>query len=153
MPFLQLLYRAYSDLYFTYLEINPLGEYIAKRQPRFPTINDRVYSDQCNLHPLSLSVYCSSLLVITGGVVYMLDLAARLDSTAEFVCKVHWGDIDFPPPFGREALQEVGTVGLQNGHKHGDTVDLLWCLLVLEQLSHMTPTHMTVACGKLWIHT
>lgn len=90
-------------------------------------MNDRVYSDQCNSHPLSLSVYCSSLLVITGGVVYMLDLAARLDSTAEFVCKVHWGDIDFPPPFGREALQEVGTVGLQNSHQHGDT----WSPLVL----------------------
>lgn len=74
----------------------------------------------------------------------MLDLAARLDSTAEFVCKVHWGDIDFPPPFGREALQEVGTVGLQNSHQHGDTVGLLWCLLVLEQVSHMTHAHMTV---------
>ena len=26
VDFLQLLYRAYSDLFFTYLEINPLGE-------------------------------------------------------------------------------------------------------------------------------
>ena len=25
IEFLQLLYKAYSDLYFTYLEINPLG--------------------------------------------------------------------------------------------------------------------------------
>lgn len=38
----------------------------------------------------------------------MLDLAAKLDSTAEFVCKEHWGNIEFPPPFGREALPEVG---------------------------------------------
>lgn len=26
VEFLQLLYKTYSDLYFTYLEINPLGE-------------------------------------------------------------------------------------------------------------------------------
>ena len=31
VEFLQLLYRAYSDLYFTYLEINPLGKYIFLR--------------------------------------------------------------------------------------------------------------------------
>ena len=27
VEFLQLLYKAYADLYFTYLEINPLGEH------------------------------------------------------------------------------------------------------------------------------
>ena len=37
----------------------------------------------------------------------MLDLAVKLDSTAEYVCKQNWGDIDFPPPFGRDALPEV----------------------------------------------
>ena len=69
VEFLQLLYRAYSDLFFTYLEINPL--------------------------------------VVQGNTVYMLDLAAKLDSTAEYLCKVNWGKIDFPPPFGRDALPEV----------------------------------------------
>ena len=39
--------------------------------------------------------------------VYALDLAAKLDQTADFICKVHWGEIDFPPPFGREAMAEV----------------------------------------------
>ena len=62
-----------------------------------------------SLLALSFSFCCSStLLVITGSVVHMLDLAAKLDSTAEFVCKEHWGNIEFPPPFGREALPEVG---------------------------------------------
>ena len=37
----------------------------------------------------------------------MLDLAAKLDQTADFICKVHWGEIDFPPPFGRDAMAEV----------------------------------------------
>ena len=37
---------------------------------------------------------------------YVLDLAAKLDSTAEFLCKSQWGDVEFPPPFGRDALPE-----------------------------------------------
>ena len=48
-----------------------------------------------------------SLLVVRDGTVYALDLAAKLDQTADFICKVHWGEIDFPPPFGREAMAEV----------------------------------------------
>ncbi|KAG0730231.1 ATP-citrate synthase [Chionoecetes opilio] len=66
--FIKALYNLYVDLYFTYLEINPL--------------------------------------VITDKEVYILDLAAKLDSTAEFLCKAKWGDIDYPPPFGRDALPE-----------------------------------------------
>ncbi|XP_070566811.1 ATP-citrate synthase-like [Ptychodera flava] len=65
--FIVKLYKLYVDLYFTYLEINPL--------------------------------------VVTEKV-YVLDLAAKLDQTAEFICKVKWGDVEFPPPFGREAFPE-----------------------------------------------
>ena len=62
------LYKAYVDLYFTYLEINPL--------------------------------------VVTSSSIHVLDLAAKLDSTAEFICSQKWGKIDFPPPFGRDAYPE-----------------------------------------------
>ena len=66
--FIKALYTLYVDLYFTYLEINPL--------------------------------------VITDKDIYILDLAAKLDATAEFLCKAKWGDVDYPPPFGRDALPE-----------------------------------------------
>lgn len=47
------------------------------------------------------------LLVVTKDGVYILDLAAKVDATADYICKVKWGDIEFPPPFGREAYPEV----------------------------------------------
>ncbi|XP_073428475.1 ATP-citrate synthase isoform X2 [Dendrobates tinctorius] len=62
------LFNLYDDLYFTYLEINPL--------------------------------------VVTKDGVYVLDMAAKIDATADYVCKAKWGDVEFPPPFGREAYPE-----------------------------------------------
>jgi ATP citrate (pro-S)-lyase len=66
--FVHSLYQLYVDLYFTYLEINPL--------------------------------------VVTDKSIYILDLAAKLDATADFVCRPKWGDIEYPPPFGRDAYPE-----------------------------------------------
>ncbi|XP_066593516.1 ATP-citrate synthase [Prorops nasuta] len=66
--FIEALYKLYVDLYFTYLEINPL--------------------------------------VVTDKEIYILDLAAKLDTTADFVCRPVWGEIDYPPPFGRDAYPE-----------------------------------------------
>ncbi|XP_036428027.1 ATP-citrate synthase isoform X2 [Colossoma macropomum] len=62
------LFNLYEDLYFTYLEINPL--------------------------------------VVNEEGVYVLDMAAKIDATADFICKPKWGDVEFPPPFGREAYPE-----------------------------------------------
>ncbi len=47
-----------------------------------------------------------SVSVIQGTTVNILDLAAKLDSTAEYLCKISWGEVQFPPPFGRDALPE-----------------------------------------------
>lgn len=66
--FIVALYRTFVDLYFTYLEINPL--------------------------------------VVTRDNMYILDLAAKLDSTADFICRPKWGDVEYPPPFGRDAYPE-----------------------------------------------
>lgn len=62
------MYQLYVDLYFTYLEINPL--------------------------------------VVTDNSIYILDLAAKIDATADFVCRPKWGEIEYPPPFGRDAYPE-----------------------------------------------
>ncbi|XP_049883198.1 ATP-citrate synthase [Pectinophora gossypiella] len=66
--FILALYRVYVDLYFTYMEINPI--------------------------------------VVTNERIYLLDLAAKLDQTADFICAAKWGTVPFPPPFGRDAYPE-----------------------------------------------
>ena len=91
-----LLYQVYVDLFFTYLEVNPLG----KGKLEILSV--------CDI----LSVVVFVCVVLKDKVVYMLDLAARLDSTAEYLCKKHWGNLEFPPPFGREALPEVSKYSL-----------------------------------------
>lgn len=45
--------------------------------------------------------------VVTKDGVYVLDMAAKIDATADYICKAKWGDVEFPPPFGREAYPEV----------------------------------------------
>ncbi len=45
-------------------------------------------------------------LVIVGDSVVPLDIKARLDDTAAFVCADKWGDIEFPAPFGRTSRPE-----------------------------------------------
>jgi ATP-citrate lyase beta-subunit len=45
-------------------------------------------------------------LAVTGNRVVPLDIKARLDDTASFEVGKKWGDISFPPPFGRAPSRE-----------------------------------------------
>ncbi len=45
-------------------------------------------------------------LVVTKDAIVPLDLAAKLDSTAEFESGSKWGNIEFPAPFGRISSKE-----------------------------------------------
>jgi ATP citrate (pro-S)-lyase len=48
--------------------------------------------------------------VVTENSVVPLDLAAKLDSTAEFESGAKWGNIEFPAPFGRTLTKEEAYV-------------------------------------------
>ena len=46
-------------------------------------------------------------LVVTDSAVFVLDLACKVDQTADYLCRVKWdGELEFPPPFGRDAYAE-----------------------------------------------
>merc|ERR1719167_662809 len=62
-----------------------------------------LYKQYVALHFTYLEV---NPLVVTQGKVWVLDLAAKLDATADFVCRNKWGEVDYPPPFGRDAYPE-----------------------------------------------
>ena len=66
--FIEGMFKFYTDLNYTYLEINP-----------FVVYKDRIFP---------------------------LDLAAKLDDTAEFISGKKWGGITFPSPFGRMLSKE-----------------------------------------------
>eukprot|EP01061_Rhynchopus_euleeides_P004780 TRINITY_DN139_c0_g1_i1.p1 TRINITY_DN139_c0_g1~~TRINITY_DN139_c0_g1_i1.p1 ORF type:complete len:1061 (+),score=536.48 TRINITY_DN139_c0_g1_i1:106-3288(+) len=40
-------------------------------------------------------------LVVMGGACFPLDMAAKIDEAAHFLCEKAWGNLDFPAPFGR----------------------------------------------------
>ena len=44
--------------------------------------------------------------VVTSAGIFLLDLAAKIDATADFLCRTKWGEIEYPPPFGRDAFPE-----------------------------------------------
>ena len=79
--FIEGMHKFYTDLNFTYLEINPF----------VPT--------------------CEQLASCTGDCcAFPLDMAAELDDTAEFESGSKWGPIEFPPPFGRTLTKEEAYV-------------------------------------------
>lgn len=64
----------------------------------------KLYETYMDLHFTYLEI---NPLVVTDNEIFVLDLACKIDQTADFLCKSKWGDIEFPPPFGRDAFPEV----------------------------------------------
>eukprot|EP01135_Chromosphaera_perkinsii_P010677 Nk52_evm77s2192 gene=Nk52_evmTU77s2192 len=80
-----------------------LSKVPAKRKPILATFMQSLFKLYRALNFTYLEI---NPLVVTNDKVYVLDLAAKLDQTAEFECKDAWGEIEFPSPFGREATKD-----------------------------------------------
>lgn len=80
-----------------------LGEVPAAKKSMTGKFIYNLYKMYVNLHFTYLEI---NPLVVTDKEIYILDLAAKLDATADFVCRPQWGEIDYPPPFGRDAYPE-----------------------------------------------
>jgi len=70
----------------------------------------RFYKD---LHFAYLEI--NPLVMLADNTVVPLDMAAKLDETASFLCAQKWGEVDWPPPFGREAYPEEAIVREMDG--------------------------------------
>lgn len=84
--FIDEIYRAYKSYHFTYLEINPLGKNFSDDDYFF-------------------------FLVVTSSGIHILDLAAKVDETAAFICNERWKSrygepLEFPSPFGLVMSEE-----------------------------------------------
>jgi ATP citrate (pro-S)-lyase len=55
------------------------------------------------------------LVMLADGKIVPLDLAAKLDETAGFVCAQKWGELDWPTPFGRDAYPEEDRIREADG--------------------------------------
>ncbi|KAG8235731.1 hypothetical protein J437_LFUL016366, partial [Ladona fulva] len=70
---------------------------------------ESLYAVYVDLHFTYLEI---NPLVVTDSVsgdhqsIFVLDLAGKIDATADFICHSKWGAIDYPPPFGRDAFPE-----------------------------------------------
>ncbi|EGD77886.1 acly protein [Salpingoeca rosetta] len=75
----------------------------ASRQQVVADFLSQLYALFIDLHFTYMEI---NPIVVKDNEVYILDLAAKLDQTAEYLCHNKWGAITFPPPFGRDALPE-----------------------------------------------
>lgn len=80
------------------LETNLLVNVPAERRPVVASFLKALLDVFTDLHFAYLEI---NPLVVVGNKCIPLDLAATIDETASFLVKDKWGDIEFPPPFGR----------------------------------------------------
>lgn len=72
-----------------------------------------LYSIYKDLHFAYLEI--NPLVLLEDGNCVVLDLAAKIDETASFLCAQQWGEMDWPPPFGRLAYPEETKVQEMDG--------------------------------------
>eukprot|EP00051_Salpingoeca_urceolata_P013592 m.171191 g.171191 ORF g.171191 m.171191 type:complete len:1075 (-) comp17835_c1_seq1:32-3256(-) len=80
-----------------------LSQVPADRQAVLTSYITNLYAAFADLHFTYLEI---NPIVVVGQEVFMLDLAAKLDQTAEYLCHDRWGSVEFPAPFGRDMTPE-----------------------------------------------
>ncbi len=87
----------------TEIEKKLLGKVSANRKKRVSGFIEALFKFYADLNFTYLEI---NPIVVTKDSVIPLDLAAKLDSTAEFESGEKWGNIEFPAPFGRTLTKE-----------------------------------------------
>ena len=85
------------------IERQLLARVAADRKERLSGFIETLFKFYADLNFTYLEI---NPVVVTDDSVIPLDLAAKLDSTAEFESGAKWGNIEFPTPFGRILTKE-----------------------------------------------
>jgi len=85
------------------IEKNLLGKVPKDKRPLIARFVEGLFRFYADLHYAYLEI---NPFVVTDNAVIPLDLAAKLDDTADFLCGGTWGAIEFPAPFGRIPTRE-----------------------------------------------
>merc|ERR1712190_197363 len=72
-----------------------------------------LYKFYKELHIAYLEI--NPLVMLSDNSVVPLDMAAKIDETASFLCAQKWGEVDWPPPFGRAAYPEEALIHDMDG--------------------------------------
>uniref|UniRef100_A0A8C5C0D4 ATP-citrate synthase n=1 Tax=Gadus morhua TaxID=8049 RepID=A0A8C5C0D4_GADMO len=84
-----------------------VGDVDAKAQKLLVGVDEKITEEAVQKQLLTHCFTRGPLVhLATKDGVYVLDMAAKIDATADYLCKAKWGDVVFPPPFGREAYPE-----------------------------------------------
>eukprot|EP00401_Gymnodinium_catenatum_P072500 CAMPEP_0117525550 /NCGR_PEP_ID=MMETSP0784-20121206/35826_1 /TAXON_ID=39447 /ORGANISM="" /LENGTH=1092 /DNA_ID=CAMNT_0005321747 /DNA_START=60 /DNA_END=3338 /DNA_ORIENTATION=- len=91
-----------------------LGKVPVAKQANLAAFVIALYRFYRDLHFAYLEI--NPLVMLADSTVVPLDMAAKIDETAAFLCAQKWGgDIDFPPPFGRAAYPEEAVIRDMDG--------------------------------------
>ena len=104
--FIRALLRVYIDLHFVYLEINPLVVTGGQVRERLLCVGRGCVAASL---VVAVSVYARPSRRVPVGCpvqIHPLDMAAKIDEAANFLCSKYWGDLEFPTPFGRAPYPE-----------------------------------------------
>jgi ATP citrate (pro-S)-lyase len=80
-----------------------LGKVAAERKKRIAGFIEALFKFYADLNFTYLEI---NPIAVTKDAIIPLDMAAKLDSTAEFESATKWGEIEFPAPFGRTLCKE-----------------------------------------------
>jgi len=90
-----------------------LGKVPADKKENLASFILSLFQVYLDLHFAYLEI--NPLVMLPDKTVVPLDMAAKLDETANFLCAQKWGEVDWPPPFGRAAYPEEAIVRDMDG--------------------------------------
>jgi ATP citrate (pro-S)-lyase len=90
-----------------------LSKVPAAKQASLTSFVLALYKFYKELHFAYLEI--NPLVMLADNSIFALDMAAKIDETANFLVAQKWGEVDWPPPFGRSAYPEEALIRDMDG--------------------------------------